>query len=326
VKRPGWLLALAGFALAAFLFVHEDPGTIAGLLASAGAGLVLAALCHVFSMILNARAWQVLMPSDSQPSLAAMTLAVWVRESVNGLLPVARIGGEIVSFRVLVRARVSSAIAAASLMVDMALSAMSQMAFALVGVLLLMRAGTNTGLALQITVGLAALVPLVAIFIAVQRGGIFTALAKMFDRLFAGRLSALIPDSQEADRAVNAMYARRGAIVSCFLWQCAGWVAGAAQIWVAAYFLGHPLSVLDAVAIEALIQAVSSAAFVIPGALGVQEGAFILAGAAVGLDAPASLALAASRRVRDLVIFFPGLAAWSLLERNRGPLNRDATS
>jgi hypothetical protein len=58
----------------------------------------------------------------------------------------------------------------------------------------------------------------------------------------------------------------------------------------------------------------------------VQEGAFILAGAAVGLDAPASLALAASRRVRDLVIFFPGLAAWSLLERNRGPLNRDATS
>jgi putative membrane protein len=326
VKRPGWLLALAGFALAAFLFAHEDPGTIVELLASAGAGLVLAALCHVFSMILNARAWQVLMPSDSQPSLAAMTLAVWVRESVNGLLPVARIGGEIVSFRVLVRARVSSAIAAASLMVDMALSAMSQMAFALVGVLLLMRAGTNTGLAFQITVGLAALVPLVAIFIAVQRGGIFTALAKMFDRLFAGRLSALIPDSQEADRAVNAMYARRGAIVSCFLWQCAGWVAGAAQIWVAAYFLGHPLSVLDAVAIEALIQAVSSAAFVIPGALGVQEGAFILAGAAVGLDAPASLALAASRRVRDLVIFFPGLAAWSLLERNRGPLNRDATS
>jgi uncharacterized membrane protein YbhN (UPF0104 family) len=122
------------------------------------------------------------------------------------------------------------------------------------------------------------------------------------------------------------MYARRGGIVACTLWQLAGWAAGAIQIWVAAHFLGYPVSVLDAIAIEALIQAVSSAAFVIPGALGVQEGAFMVAGAAVGLDAPASLALAASRRVRDLVIFFPGLAAWSLLERTRGPINGDATS
>lgn len=315
MKRPGWLLALSGFALALFLFLRDDPAAIVGLLAGAGAGLVLAASCHVVSMVLNARAWQVLMPPDTRPSLAVMTLAVWVRESVNGLLPVARIGGEIVSFRVLVRARLAPPLAAAGLMVDMALSVLSQMAFALVGVILLLRAGSNTGLTLQVAWGLLILVPFVAIFIVVQRGGIFGALAKIFDRLFAGRLSALIPDSHEADRAVNALYARRGAIVSCFLWQCAGWVAGAIQIWAAAHFLGYRLSVADAIAIEALIQAVSSVAFVIPGALGVQEGAFILAGAAVGLDTPASLALAASRRTRDLVIFFPGLAAWSLLER-----------
>ena len=197
----------------------------------------------------------------------------------------------------------------------MALSVLSQMAFALVGVILLLRAGSNTALALQILCGLLVLVPCVAIFIVVQRGGLFGALARLFDRLFAGRVSALITDSHEADRAVNAIYARRDAIVSCVLWQCAGWAAGAIQIWVAAYFLGYRLSAADAIAIEALIQAVSSVAFVVPGALGVQEGAFIFAGAAVGLDTPASLALAASRRVRDLVIFFPGLAAWSLLER-----------
>ncbi len=326
MKRPGWLLAVAGLALAALLFLRDDPAAIARLLAVAGVGLVLAALCHVFSMILNARAWQVLLPPHTQPGMAVMTLTVWVRESVNGLLPVARIGGEIVSFRVLTRARVTPPLAAASLMVDMALSVLSQMAFALVGVFLLVRSGSNTGLALRIAAGLAVLVPLVALFVAVQRGGMFGALAKVFDRLLAGRLGALVAHSHEADREVNAMYARRGGIVACFFWQCAGWAAGAIGIWVAAHFLGHSISALDALAIEALIQAVSSAAFLIPGALGVQEGAFMLAGAAVGLDAPTSLALAASRRIRDVVIFFPGLAAWSFVERNRSALRRDATS
>ena len=325
MKRSGSVLALLGFALALFLFLRDDPASIIGLLANAGAGLVLAALCHVLSMVLNARAWHVLMPKDSRPSLAVMTFAVWVRESVNGLLPVARIGGEIVSFRVLVGGQLAPALAAAGLMVDMALSVLSQIAFALVGVILLLRAGSNTQLALQLVCGLLILVPLVAIFIVVQRGGLFGALAKIFDRLFAGRLSALVANSHQADRTVNAIYAQRGAIISCLLWQGAGWVAGAIQIWVAAHFLGYRVSVADAIAIEALIQAVSSVAFVIPGALGVQEGAFILAGAAVGLDTSASLALAASRRVRDLVIFFPGLAAWSLLERKRRRVNRHAT-
>ena len=324
MKRPGWLLAAAGFAVAALLFLRDDPASIARLLASAGTGLVLAALCHIVPTVLNAKAWQILMPRADRPSLATMTLSVWVRESVNGLLPVARVGGEIVSFRVLARARVARALAAAGLIVDMALSVLSQMVFALAGVALLMRSGTNAGLAMQIALGLLALAPLFLVFVIVQRGGLFAAITRMLNRLFGGRLEALVADSREADLAVREIYARRSAVFGCVLWQCAGWIAGAIGIWVAAYFIGHPLGVLDALAIEALIQTVSSVAFIVPGALGVQEGAFIVAGAAVGLDASASLALAASRRIRDVVIFFPGLAAWTLLERSSPPVNRNA--
>jgi putative membrane protein len=319
------LLAVAGFALAVYLFLREDPAAILRLLAAAGFGLVLAALCHAVPTVLNARAWQVLMPHDERPGLATMTFAVWVRESVNGLLPVARIGGEIVSYRVLVRAGVTPPVSAAGLIVDMALSVVSQMAFSIAGVLLLVRSGTNAGLAWQIALGLLALAPLVAMFVVVQRGGLFTKIANVLDGLFAGRLGVMVERSEEADREVREIYARRRAIVACLLWQCAGWVTGAIGIWVAARFLDHPLSVLDAIAIEAVIQAVSSAAFVVPAALGVQEGAFVVAGAAVGLDAPAALALAAARRVRDVVIFFPGLAAWPLAERGSRTLKGDAT-
>jgi len=63
-----------------------------------------------------------------------------------------------------------------------------------------------------------------------------------------------------------------------------------------------------------LIQAVSSAAFIVPGALGVQEGAFVVIGAMLGIDATTALALATARRLRDVVIFFPGLIAWQWAE------------
>jgi uncharacterized membrane protein YbhN (UPF0104 family) len=100
-------------------------------------------------------------------------------------------------------------------------------------------------------------------------------------------------------------------------------VATALEIWLALYFLGAQVSFTEAVVIESLIQAVSSAAFFVPGGLGVQEGGFILIGGALGLEPSTCLALAGARRIRDLLIFVPGLFAWQLAEsagKTRGRL------
>jgi len=78
--------------------------------------------------------------------------------------------------------------------------------------------------------------------------------------------------------------------------------------------LGAEASFAQAFAIEALIQLVSSAAFLIPGGLGVQEGGFVLIGGLLGFDAPTCLALAGARRVRDLLFYVPGLLAWQVAE------------
>ena len=120
--------------------------------------------------------------------------------------------------------------------------------------------------------------------------------------------------SLRLDQALRAVYARRPDVVACFAWQFAGWVLGAGEIWLALHFLGHERSVLDALVIEALIQAVSSAAFIVPGALGVQEGGFVVICAVLGIDATTALALATARRLRDVIIFFPGLIAWQWAE------------
>lgn len=304
------LLAIAGLALAVVLFARENVGTIVDLVVSAGPGLVLAGLFHFLPMIANARAWHRLLPTPERPSVVAMTFAVWIRESVNGLLPVARVGGEFVAYRVLRRHGVSRSDAAASLLADMALSVLSQSVFALLGLGWLFAVTHSTLATTSLVIGVVGMIPLGLGFVIVQRAGALSAVTRVLDRLLAGRLGFVVPRSLRLDHAIRAVYQRRRDVVACFAWQLVGWLLGAGEIWLALNFLGRPLSVLDAIVIEALIQAISSAAFAVPGALGVQEGGFIIVGAALGLDTTTALALATARRLRDAIVFFPGLIAW----------------
>src|ERR1700687_4701549 len=131
MKHLARMLAIAGFVLSVALFVREDVRGIVDLVITARRGLVVAGLFHFFPMIANARAWQRLLPAPRRPGLRVLTWAIWVRESVNGLLPVARVGGEIIAFRILRRHVALQSEAAASLVVDMALSIFSQAGFAL---------------------------------------------------------------------------------------------------------------------------------------------------------------------------------------------------
>jgi putative membrane protein len=246
--------------------------------------------------------------------LLVFAWATWIRESVNGLLPVARVGGEIVAYRIIRQQGVPGSEIAASLVADMALSVLSQVGFALLGVALLLASGRTLGRTAQLLAALVGLIPLGVGLVIVQRAGALSALTGILDRLFAGRFRAAHASALGFDAALRGIYERRRDVVACFGSQLAGWALGAGEIWLALYFLGQPRSVLDALAIEGLIQAVSSAAFIVPAALGVQEGGFVLIGGVLGIDAATALALATARRLRDLVVFVPGLVAWQWAE------------
>jgi hypothetical protein len=75
-------------------------------------------------------------------------------------------------------------------------------------------------------------------------------------------------------------------------------------------FLGHPLGWHDILILEGLVTAVRAAAFMIPGALGIQEGAFIVVGALIGLPPEVALALSLIRRVRELALGLVGIVFW----------------
>ena len=92
---------------------------------------------------------------------------------------------------------------------------------------------------------------------------------------------------------------------------------GTGEVWLAMHFLGHPVTLLEALVLESLVGAVRAAAFAVPGGLGVQEGGFIVLGSLLGVDATAALSLSLVKRVRELAFGLPGLLVWQLKEGRR---------
>jgi hypothetical protein len=60
--------------------------------------------------------------------------------------------------------------------------------------------------------------------------------------------------------------------------------------------------------------AIRGAAFAVPGGFGVQEGGLVLLGHLMGLAPETALALSLVKRVPDVALGLPGLAAWHWIE------------
>ncbi len=320
VRLNMWMASLAGLvglAIATALFAWQGFGAVWQLMDTAGWGVVLASVVHVLPMAVNAKGWQVLLPSDRGlakrgPSLKLIAWAVWLREAVNGLLPVARIGGEVITAKVLIAHGLSARRAVASMVVDVTASLVSQYLFTMLGIGLLLLSNNDGGLLRPVALGLLTALPILAAVAVVQRVGPFTLLNKLIGGLFGERFTALVGSAAGFDLTIRRFYRRRRAVLACILWQLAGWVSGSLEIAVLLWFMGHALPLREAVIIEALIQALSSSAFVVPGAVGVQEGGFIVIGGLVGLTADVALALALGRRARDVMVLLPALIAWQI--------------
>jgi uncharacterized membrane protein YbhN (UPF0104 family) len=127
---------------------------------------------------------------------------------------------------------------------------------------------------------------------------------------FAGRAEAI-------DEAVVATYRRRAALSASSLLRLIGWVTGVGETWLTMWALGNPLSLTDSFILESLSAGVRGAAFMVPGALGAQEGGLVLFGALIGIPADLALAVALAKRVRELALGLPGLAAWQWVEGRR---------
>jgi putative membrane protein len=295
-------------------------------LALAGWGLLLVALFHLLPLALDAVAIWVLFAGAARGSLGDPLHSLgdalrvrWVGESANSLMPAGQLGGPVLMTRHLAQRGMPMQQAAAVITVSTTLQTFSQIAFALLGVALLgAQAGHISQHALRTSSLIASgfLALQVGGFYWIQRRGLFSKLMRAAQR-FAGKRdwSQWMSQAQAIDLAVQDTYTRTGPVATSFLLTLLGWLVGTGEVYLVLLLIHHPVGWLDALLLESLGQAIRGAAFAIPGALGVQEGGYLLLAPLAGLPPDAALALSLAKRARELLLGAPGLLYLHLSSR-----------
>lgn len=311
-----WVFAwLVGLGLIAGLIGVHDFDQVVAALSLAGWSMTLIGIVCIGVLLADTLGWRALLQPSERPSLGAMLVRRWIGGSINGLLPVAQVGGDIVRAHLLSRAGVAGPLAGASVVVDVTVGLATQFAFVLLGLVLLLAVQGGSPWLLRLGAGLGTLALAVLGFVLLQQRGLFLPLARLVERATRGRgWLDLTGSAASLDREVLARYRDRVRLSICAGWRLLGWLSGSAEIWLIFWLLDHPIGVAEAVVLESLGQAVRSLGFVLPGGLGAQESAIMAGGMMVGIAPDLALAVALIKRARDLAYGLSGLIAWSVLD------------
>lgn len=306
---------LAGLAVAAFLVARQGFGAIAGELSTLGWGALLLPLAFLPGFVLMALAWWLLFRPGAGPVFGVIARARWMALSVNVLLPLATIGGEVVKARVLMQAGVRAVDVVATMVVDKTAGAVSLVLWGLIGVVILFSFEAGAELALWSAMAFASLAAGITVFVLGQHVGTFGYLARLFGSIGKAKdRSGIIDDAVDLDATIRAVYGRRCRV----LWACLFWLLSrillTAEIWLAAALMGQPITLWEAMMLKSLVSALRVAAFVVPGGWGVQEGGYVVLGGVLGLSPDFMLALSLASRARELIIAIPGLLALQHME------------
>jgi putative membrane protein len=315
--RLGLIAAgLIGLFLATLLVGWYGAAEVAGALAAVGwRGIVLVALVHLASTLLCALGWRLLLPREIG-TIAICAYARWVREGVGNLLGVLPVAGEIVGARLLVMIGLPRRPAVASVVADLAAETLSQAAFTLLGLALLL--ADRTEIAAEWVLPLVgASIPALSILFAVRSRRVLGLVERIAQALARSLKVELAVEPATFADAVHEVFRRRAALAGSFIAHLGSWLVGALEIWLALGLMGHPVEFDDAVIIESLMWAIRGAVFILPSGMGIQEAGYVLAGSLFGLSPEIALALSLVKRARDLLLGLPALALWQTVEGTR---------
>ena len=255
-------------------------------------------------------------PEPAPTSPATCALLRWIRESINSLLPVAQVGGEVAGARLLTFYGVPGSVAGASVLVDLLIQTATPFVFTLVGLALLVSFGGDDapGRAGWRWASPSWRRRSLGFFAAQRFGGVQLVendpgalrqgpeMGRARRPLVAERPAA--GDLRRPRRARGRLRAASRASGSSACWRsgsrCASWATRCPMRprWSS----------------RASGRRCAGAAFVVPGAIGVQEGGFVALCAVFGIPAPTAVALSLVKRLPEIVLGIPGLFLWQGLE------------
>ncbi len=311
---------VVGLIVATTLIGQSGVQEIGATVAHAGWGTAFVVLARVVAIALAGIGWWLVLDGQTPVRIVICVGLRMIREAVNTMLPVLQVGGEIVGARLTMLYKVAPALAIASIITDVFLQAATQFIFAGIGLVLLNQLGGGGAVVETVAWGLGAALPVLVAFFLVQRGGA----NRYAQRGTNWVLQQFVANAQWQSLSISdGVYGRLASIQarpwrlggSAAIHMC-GWLFGSLEVYLALSFMGHPVGFAEAIVIESLAHALRGAAFVVPGALGVQEGGLIALCGLFGVPAQAALALSLIKRVADLAIGIPALLVWQRLENS----------
>ena len=322
------LIAFAAIGLAAAigLIGYFGASSVLAAFEAVGWGALVVILVRSVETSGAGVAWSWLVPAAGRPAPRTFMMLRWIRESINCLLPVAQVGGDLIGGRLLTFFGPSGGVAGASIIADIFIQTATQFLFTLLGVALLLLFTDDSVIARWVLVGLAVMAPALAGFFLAQRFGGARLIETLLGHLSKNPKWAALGGIGALHDSLQAVYGRRGPLAAAFLLHLAIWFVGVLEIFAALRFMGHPVSYRSALIIESLGQAVRGAAFAVPGAIGVQEGGLIALCAIFGIPAPTAIALSLVKRLPEVLLGIPGLLIWQGMEGRRLLRSPDAST
>jgi len=308
MKRAGYAAFLLGIGLLAFLALRANWPVLLHALASLGpSGLLVLVALHLPVIAAAGLAWWYFGRKLPHASLSGFVRARHVRDSVGAALPFSQIGGFAAGIRVLALSRVPAVGSGLSMFADLVAEFASLFPYIAIGLVVLATLAPSSGLLRPFAIGTA--VTMVAMIVA---GLEHRRVARRL-RAHAGKLISRFAGSNFASgigRSPGAISLSPRAVAANVSLHFGRWAIGAFETWVAFRLMGVPVSPGQALVVDCMASALRIFAFMVPAAIGVQEGVYVLVCGTVGLSPAIALAFSFIWRARDLVIGFLGLALW----------------
>jgi glycosyltransferase 2 family protein len=311
---------LAGIIAAVYLVWKIGFDAVFGAVARAGLALLCA--CALVTFISLAYAWYFLLPPAERRPAHELYVARLVRDSIAEISPFSPVGGMVAAARLMILKGMSASYAAASVAADATTEAMAQVVFLAFGLgwgFTQFSHMQNSGVLTEAMVAILLLaVPGIALLIFLQKKG------AGFAEKMAARFFPQVREGVSFRAAIEDLYDSPGRLAASAALHLLAWIGAGLLTFIAFRLVGGEISLLNAIALEALLCTIRSIAAFVPAAIGVQEAGYVLLAPLFGLPAEMGLAVSLLKRAREIVIGVPALLYWQSVEGRKafaGPTN-----
>jgi putative membrane protein len=305
------LFLLLGLGLLVVLVTQIDLARVKTYLHEMGWAFPLIFLPYIVVYACDTLGWRLAFGSSLAVPFFTLYLTRIAGEAINNITPLAYLGGEPVKAHLLTRFQIPMIQGMAASIIAKLLISISQFFFVILGgAFALSHLVTRPDILWPLVVIIIMGGVLLAGLCYALRVGLFRLLYGVLDRwqLTPSFLERWRTHLRQLDETIVEFYRQYPLhlLLSLGL-HFMGWMLGTVEVLAIFYAVGIPISLAEAIAIEALASVVKAMAFFIPGSLGVQDGGNVLLLALFGYPSSFGLTFSLVRRMRELLWISLGL-------------------